>query len=124
MADQYANMPPELHPANYTMKAPQQRQQSIAPPSTQIDPTDLQAVKTMVWRKLVETAAIMPPSDKCLPILRELLDRIDGKSMQRVQTASVVTTVDMVALKQDAERQAQDYLDRLSKVNTISSDDK
>lgn len=65
----------------------------------EIDPTDLKAVKAMVWSKLVQTAAVMPANDKCLPILREIMDRLDGKPRQQIDTTltgTMQTTIQIV----------------------------
>lgn len=61
--------------------------------SEPIDPTDDIAVKAMVWDKLVAIASAMPPNASALPILRELLDRIEGKPMQRTQNLNAQVPV-------------------------------
>ena len=60
------------------------------PAKVEVDPTDLAAVKAMTWGKLVETMANMPPGASCLPIGRELLDRMEGRPVQRTD-ARVLT---------------------------------
>lgn len=77
-------------PANYTMKPPKDRpipfEATNTHIATQIDPTDAEAVKAMVWDKLVAMASVMPANASALPVLRELLDRIEGKPMQRTES--------------------------------------
>jgi hypothetical protein len=70
---------------NYTMKGNAQTPATQAP-TVQVDPSDLIAVKAMVWDKLVAIAAVMPANEKGLPILREIMDRIDGKAVAKQET--------------------------------------
>lgn len=58
-----------------------------------IDATDVGAVRAMVWDKLVRIAAVAPPNASLLPILRELMDRIEGKPAQSVHLDATVKTV-------------------------------
>lgn len=80
-------------PANYTMKGTTPILAIKPQFAPQIDPTDVKAVRAMVWDKLVAIASVMPPNDKALPILREIMDRIDGKPSQSVQVDAVVRQV-------------------------------
>lgn len=95
MADPYAHLPPELHPANYEMKRNPVKPQLAAHPAEalSIDPTDVVAVRAMVWDKLVRIAAVAPPNAALLPILRELMDRIEGKPAQSVHLDATIKQV-------------------------------
>lgn len=95
MSKEFDNWPADIHPANYVMKeSPKAKAQTITPaePLT-IDATDVGAVRAMVWDKLVRIAAVAPPNASLLPILRELMDRIEGKPAQSVHLDATIKTV-------------------------------
>lgn len=69
------------------------------PQAPQIDPTDVNAVKAMTWAKLVQIASTIAPNDKALPVLREIMDRLDGKPRQQIDTTltgNMTTTIQIV----------------------------
>lgn len=68
-----------------------------APQSSEIDPTDVKAVREMVWSKLVAIAATMPPNGQALPILREIMDRLEGKPAQTVAMTVKDESLDKVS---------------------------
>ena len=96
MSDPFANFPDDVHPfKNFTPRKNPPKQSppnSVSPNSVvPIDVNDIEAVKAMVWEKLVTIAHTMPACDKALPILREIMDRIDGKPVQKVKQDTTIT---------------------------------
>lgn len=86
----------------------------------EIDPTDLAAVKAMVWSKLVQIAAVMPANAQGLPILREIMDRLDGKPAQMVQIDATMRHVTVNANIRFAD---QPMVIDQTQLRTTSSDD-
>ena len=89
------------NPANYTMKhSPVLPVGGSLPVNApQIDTTDVEAVKAMVWDKLVAIASVLPPNAAALPVLRELLDRIEGKPMQRTESKILAAVESRVVIE-------------------------
>lgn len=79
-------------------KTGERRALSVSSESNDIDSADLSAVRAMVWDKLVRIAAVAPPNASLLPILRELMDRIEGKPAQSVHLDATVKTISVNAI--------------------------
>lgn len=78
------------NPANYTMKRnPPKRE--VNQPLIEVDAANTEAVRSMVWDKLVAIAATLPATAQALPVLREIMDRLEGKPMQRIKQDTTVS---------------------------------
>lgn len=96
----------QLNPADYVMKGNPPK--AIPNPSPikpmEIDPTDSEAVKAMVWDKLVAIASTIAPNAQALPILREIMDRIEGKPVSRTDIHAKVLSANVDTDKVIADR--------------------
>ena len=73
-----------------------QESQPIAPT---IDYNDYGAVKAMTWKKLVDTLDAMPPGAAVLPLAREVMDRIEGRPVQRTDSRVLTQSKGEIVIK-------------------------
>lgn len=77
---------------------PSPPQQAAAVP-VKIDHNDYAAVKAMTWGKLVDTLAAMPPGAAVLPLAREIMDRIEGRPVQRTDSRVLTQSKGEIVIK-------------------------
>ena len=91
-AKQSAIQPPPMKPVALL---PQQSPQT----AYKGDYNDYNAVKAMTWQKLVDTLAAMPPGASVLPLAREIMDRIDGRPVQRTDARVLTQSKGEIVIK-------------------------
>ena len=92
-----SNCPPDYYRRSNGML--HQLQTETSPNAITVDPSDINAVKAMVWDKLVTIASTMPANGQALPVLRELMDRMEGRPVQRTDSRVLTQSKGEIIIK-------------------------